>query len=117
MRGTAEIFKALGDPVRLRIMRLLLERELCVCELVHALEMPQYRVSRHLGVLRRAGLVQDRRQGAWRHYSLPPGHDGLRDSLLMGLRLAIEAEPAVREDLRRLRLGRPVVCVEAPSAR
>jgi ArsR family transcriptional regulator len=117
MRQTAEVFKALGDPVRLRIVRLLLERELCVCELMQALEMPQYRVSRHLAVLRRAGLVQDRRRGPWVHYSLPPGHDGLRDSLLTGLRLALEAEPAVRQDLRRLRAGRPAVCVEGSSAR
>jgi len=117
MRQTAEVFKALGDPMRLRIIRLLLERELCVCELVQALAMPQYRVSRHLAVLRRAGLVQDRRQGTWVHYSLPAGHDGLRDALLAGLRLGLDGAAAVRNDLRRLRSARPARCPEVPSVR
>jgi len=68
---TAEVFKALGDPVRLRLFYLLSQgRELCVCHLTEALELPQSTVSRHLAVLRQAGLVDTRRDGKWIHYRL-----------------------------------------------
>jgi len=67
----AETFKALGDPVRLRLFHLLSQKEeLCVCHLTEALKLPQSTVSRHLGVLRHAGLVQTRREGKWMHYRL-----------------------------------------------
>jgi len=70
----AEIFKALGDPVRLRLFQLLASRdELCVCHLTEALDLPQSTVSRHLGILRHAGLVATRREGKWMHYRLTNG--------------------------------------------
>lgn len=66
-------FKALADPTRLRCLMLLAgEGELCVCELVHALGLAQPKVSRHLGVLREAGLVLDRRAGQWIYYRINP---------------------------------------------
>ncbi len=66
-----QAFKALGDPVRLRLFYLLAScDELCVCHLTEALELPQSTVSRHLGVLRHAGLVVARRDGKWMHYRL-----------------------------------------------
>ena len=70
--GTA--FKALSDPIRFRMLRLLAanDAELCVCELVEALDENQSKISRHLGQLRNCGLVQDRRQGQWVFYSLHP---------------------------------------------
>ncbi len=55
-------FKALGEPTRLKILRLLAEQELCVCELEEILEMSQPRVSQHLKVLKQAGLVKERRE-------------------------------------------------------
>ena len=71
---TAQVFKALGDPVRLRLFHLLsLKDELCVCHLTEALSLPQSTVSRHLGVLRNAGLVETRRDGKWMHYRLADG--------------------------------------------
>jgi len=67
----SEKFKALGDPVRLRLFHLLsLRDELCVCHLTDALSLPQSTVSRHLGVLRNARLVETRREGKWMHYRL-----------------------------------------------
>jgi len=64
-----EMFKALGDPVRLRLFALISAHdELCVCHLTAALELPQSTVSRQLGQLRRAGLVQARRDGKWMYY-------------------------------------------------
>ncbi|ATX83068.1 ArsR family transcriptional regulator [Mariprofundus ferrinatatus] len=64
------IFKALGDPIRLRLFSLLTHEELCVCHLTESLKLPQSTVSRHLGVLRSAGLVSTRREGKWMHYRL-----------------------------------------------
>ncbi|MBI5040657.1 MAG: metalloregulator ArsR/SmtB family transcription factor [Gammaproteobacteria bacterium] len=66
-------FKALADPTRLRCLMLLAsERELCVCELTHALNLIQPKISRHLATLRDQGIVLDRRQGQWVYYQLNP---------------------------------------------
>jgi ArsR family transcriptional regulator len=65
-----EQFKGLGDPTRLRIVALLLEKELCVCDLLEVLRLPQSTVSRHLAKLKSSGLVLDRREGKWVHYRL-----------------------------------------------
>lgn len=80
---THETFKALSDPVRLRIIALLLERELCVCDLMAVLKLPQSTVSRHMIRLKAAGLVADRRASKWVHYCLlsSPLVDDLRSLL------------------------------------
>ena len=67
MKDIVEIHKALGDETRLRILRLLLfsKKELCSCELVDSLEERQYNVSRHLKILKKAGLVDEREEGRW----------------------------------------------------
>ena len=70
MRDLIKVFKALSDETRIRLLKLLQQRELCVCELMQALNMTQSRVSRNLGILKDAGLVKDRRDGLWVHYSL-----------------------------------------------
>lgn len=64
-----DLFKALSDPTRLRIMVLLVEKELCVCQIEDALRLSQVKVSRHLIVLRHARLVETRRDGSWAYYS------------------------------------------------
>lgn len=65
------LFRLLSDPTRLRSVVLLrAERSLCVCELTHALELSQPKISRHLAMLREAGLVTDERRGQWVHYRL-----------------------------------------------
>lgn len=65
-----DIFKALGDETRLKIVRLLAGREHCVCEIYSALKLSQPKVSRHLAYLRRAGVVKNRKVGLWQQYSL-----------------------------------------------
>jgi ArsR family transcriptional regulator len=70
VRNLVKVFKALSDETRIRLLKLLQQRELCVCELMQALDMTQSRVSRNLGILKDAGLVKDRRDGLWVHYSL-----------------------------------------------
>ncbi len=67
------LFRALSDSTRLRCVLLLVaEERLCVCEFVHALDLSQPRVSRHLAHLRNVGIVQDERRGQWVHYRLHP---------------------------------------------
>lgn len=64
------LFRALSDETRLRILKLLECGELCVCDIVAALDIIQPKVSFHLGVLKDAGLIKDRKQGRWIHYSI-----------------------------------------------
>lgn len=70
METTAAYFKALADETRLRILKLLEGGELCVCDLTAALDMTQPNISFHLGILKGAGLIRDRREGRWTHYDL-----------------------------------------------
>lgn len=71
MKHHAQIFKALADPIRLRIILLLQsEGELCVCDLIAVLKLPQSTVSRHLAYLKRSCWVDTRRQGVWMYYQL-----------------------------------------------
>jgi len=65
------LFTALANEIRLRCLMLMqLEGELCVCELIHALDLSQPMISRHLALLRDSGLVNDRRAGQWVYYSI-----------------------------------------------
>jgi len=70
MRELVRVFKALSDETRLRMMMLLSKGEFCVCEIMQALGISQSRASRNLGILKDAGLLVDRRDGLWVHYSL-----------------------------------------------
>jgi ArsR family transcriptional regulator, arsenate/arsenite/antimonite-responsive transcriptional repressor len=64
------LFKALADPTRLRLIKLLNDEEVCVCDCVETLKTNQSKISRHLAYLKRAGLVTARRDGKWSHYRL-----------------------------------------------
>jgi ArsR family transcriptional regulator, arsenate/arsenite/antimonite-responsive transcriptional repressor len=71
----AQVFKALGDPVRLRLMSLIGARdggEVCVCDLTSAFDLSQPTISHHLKVLREAGLIDSERRGTWVYYRLVP---------------------------------------------
>ncbi len=70
MLEIVNVFKALSDPTRLRILLLLQHGELCVCEVEEVLGMKQSRISRHLNILRNAGLIEARNVGRWVFYSL-----------------------------------------------
>ncbi|MEM6672886.1 MAG: metalloregulator ArsR/SmtB family transcription factor [Planctomycetota bacterium] len=100
---TAELFKAVADPTRVRILGLLLAAgELCVCEVETALDLSQSRTSRALSQLRRAGLVVDRRDGAWVHYSASKDRDPVVRGVLQGLRRTLADDPAALADLANL---------------
>ncbi len=75
MPVSSETFKALGDPMRLALFEILLERPHRVTELVRRLAAPQPNVSRHLRVLKDSGLVEDRREGRWVEYRVADGED------------------------------------------
>ena len=70
MEKTAKTFKALAEPNRVRILAALASRAACVCELAEALSLNQPNLSRHLRILKEAGLVESRRRGTWSDYAL-----------------------------------------------
>ncbi|MBM3277746.1 MAG: helix-turn-helix transcriptional regulator [Candidatus Handelsmanbacteria bacterium] len=100
MEKDLEVFGACADQTRLRVLLLLTQGELCVCELVEVLEMPQGKISRHLGVLKRAGLVHDRREGVWIYYALSKPDTSLKQQLYKYLNS--QAAALAAEDLQRL---------------
>ncbi|EPR32323.1 transcriptional regulator, ArsR family [Alkalidesulfovibrio alkalitolerans DSM 16529] len=113
MENAATLFKALAEPIRLRILALLKDGELCVCDLTETLALPQSTVSRHLAVLRTAGWIRGRKGGSWTYYSLArePGAAGaaLLDPLLGLLAATPEAardREALAERLRAKEDGR-----------
>ena len=101
MNTTLSIFKALSDETRLRILKLLEHGELCVCDIVAALDMIQPNVSFHLGVLKEAGLIKDRKQGKWTHYRINDT-DMFRRFLILSTIERISTE-SVMEDSKRLK--------------
>ena len=99
----SDLFHALGDERRLRIVALLAHGELCVCHLEKALELSQPDVSRQLGLLRTSGLVQARRDGSWMYYSLAEQkHDKVK-AMLAHVVDAFGAEKTIRADHAKLR--------------
>lgn len=78
------VFKALSEETRLRIVKLLENGELCVCDIVAALDMVQPKVSFHLNALKEAGFLKDRKQGRWTHYRIDDS-DFFRRSLLLSV--------------------------------
>ena len=104
MKKIANIFKALSDDTRLRMIKLLHERELCVCELMQVLDMSQPRISRHMSVLKNAGLVEDRREGKWVHYSLRKETQGKEIKILLdSMAVIANNEAVVKADKKNLR--------------
>ncbi len=102
MKGTVQIFKALSEEIRLRIMALLFYGELCVCDLMEVLEMPQSTISRHLAYLRNAGLVHGERRGKWMYYRLAPSAGKSANALLNVLAENLPGLPVINRDHRRL---------------
>jgi ArsR family transcriptional regulator len=101
MQGMINIFKALSEETRIRILKLLEHGELCVCDIVAALDMVQPKVSFHLNVLKEAGFLKDRKQGRWIHYSID-GADMFKRFLMLSVFERIAADN-VTEDRERLK--------------
>ncbi len=104
MRNLIKAFKALSDETRIRILKLLLERECCVCEVMQALEISQTRASRNLGLLQDAGFVKARRDGLWVVYSIDErGMESYSSSLVDIIRESLEGSEVITDDRERLR--------------
>jgi len=100
-----ELFKAFADPVRLRLLNLLVDGEVCVCHLHEALDLPQSTVSRHLAYLRKRGLVVGRKEGLWVHYRLAKPAGELHRSLMACLGACFEEIHALKHDRQKLNHG------------
>ena len=103
MQKEASLFKALSDQTRLRLVSLLLfNGETCVCRLAQALGEPDFKISRHLGVMRSAGIVRARREGTWMYYSLVKPRSAFEQSCIEFLRRGMENNRTLKKDLQRL---------------
>jgi ArsR family transcriptional regulator len=100
--SSVELFKAFADPVRLRLLNLLADGEVCVCHLHGALDLPQSTVSRHLAYLRKRGLVIGRKDGLWVHYRLTKPAGELHRLLIGGLGTCAQRVTALADDRKRL---------------
>lgn len=105
------LFQALGDRTRLRLLNLVADGEVCVCFFVEALSEPQPKISRHLGVLREAGLVAARRDGKWVQYraTFPEELAALFENVIANLR----ADPEMARD--RVALARACCSPRVPE--
>lgn len=104
MNELTTVFQSLEEETRLRILALLMEAgELCVCDLIAILQLPQSTISRHLAHLRNAGWLQDRREGVWIYYSIVRQPGPLQQSLLPTIRYFLQQQETVKQDLESLK--------------
>ena len=96
-----DVFKALADRTRLRILALLGNEEVCVCHLHDTLGLPQPTVSRHLAYLRRTGLVDVRREGVWMHYKVSASLDPVVQAVVDGAVHALTHVPTATRDRKQ----------------
>jgi ArsR family transcriptional regulator, arsenate/arsenite/antimonite-responsive transcriptional repressor len=108
------LFKALADRTRLRILGLLLTGEVCVCDIHESLKIPQPKASRHLAYLRRAGLVDTRRQGLWVHYRLGSLGNPVMAAIVEAVGHGLAHLEAVHRDAGRLQ-KKTGCCVPSPG--
>lgn len=100
----AAIFRAMSDQTRLRILNLLRDGEICVCDLVNILGVPQPTASRHLAYLRKSGLVQSRKDGLWHYYRLAPHKSPFHEKLMDCLAACADITPILAKDSERWQL-------------
>lgn len=103
MKKFTKVMKALSDPTRVKMLKLLQHRTLCVCELQDALQVAQSTTSKHLKVLEEAGLVSFRKDGLWVNYTAADGSDSpYAASMLGSLRHWLEDDPEIRALMDKL---------------
>src|SRR5215216_3096315 len=96
------LFKALADRTRLRLLNLMRDDEVCVCFFVEILKTNQPKISRHLAYLRRAGIVDARREGQWMHYRVAEPADPNAARLLKDVMSWLASEQEMQRDRERL---------------
>lgn len=97
-----KVFRALSDLTRLRILNLLRGGELCVCDLIDVLDLPQSTVSRHLAYLRKTNLVTSRKEGLWHYYQLEPADVLFSKKIMECIEASCELVPVLCKDLQSL---------------
>jgi DNA-binding transcriptional ArsR family regulator len=107
LREYERVMKSAADPTRVRILKLLEGGEMCVCQIIAILEFNQSTISKHLFLLKTAGLVKERREGKWIHYSLD-GHQGspYARKTLQTLNGWLDDDPVIKRDRTREALAR-----------
>lgn len=119
MNDVVLLGKALSDPTRVRILYALLQSDLCVCEMVDALEMGQSTLSSHLQTIRQAGVVETNRRHKMVSYALTNEAKPLIEAIMASNHLALEADRRISRDLARVReriqLRKNDICVLGPG--
>ncbi len=111
MKSFLKVMKALSDPNRVKIVKLLQQKEMCVCELQGALEIAQPTVSKHLKILEESGLVGFRKEGLWVNYFLTDGTTPYAASVLGNLKHWLDDDPEIAELIRIVpHLNREELC-------
>jgi len=112
MRELVKVFKALADKNRLRILKMLQQKKMCVCELSAALCITRPSVSRHLSLMKDAGLVEDERNGPWIDYSLSEEKiNQYAPAIQAYLKDWINDDPVIKEDSKKIKtLNRVELC-------
>jgi ArsR family transcriptional regulator len=116
------LFQALADRTRLRLLNLLAHGEICVCYFVEIFDQPQPKISRHLAYLRRAGLVEARRDGKYLHYRIATPEDAAAARILEATLAEVKNDREMQRDLKALqnaccavRLPRSIADAPRPS--
>lgn len=120
LKDMAELFTALSDTTRLRILNLMREDEICVCFFSEALGESQPKISRHLAMLRKTGLVESRRDGKWMHYSISFPEDEEKAGVLRRTLEWLWSSERMRKDYEKLEevccaVNPPVTIARAPK--
>jgi len=111
LKNQEKIFKALSDSNRIRIIKMLQKKSLCVCEIKEVLKLAVSTVSKHLSILKEAGLIVDSKDGKWINYKINPEPDTLVSNSLLFIQLQIEDDETVINDRKRTScVDRNVLC-------
>lgn len=102
--SASAIFKSLSDLTRLRIVRVLVvnQTEMCVCELVDALNEKQYNVSKQVKILESAGILESNKEGRWIYYGLKQNKEGLLDAIYTGVAMIEDKADLFTSDQKRV---------------
>jgi ArsR family transcriptional regulator len=113
MKKLEELFQALADRTRLRLLSLMSGGEVCVCFFVEVLDEPQPKISRHLAYLRSAGLVSARREGKWANYTITPPEHSTARSVFDAVMAALKDDREMQRD--RAALARACCAPRGPE--
>ncbi|MFA5010628.1 MAG: metalloregulator ArsR/SmtB family transcription factor [Ignavibacteria bacterium] len=106
-----QIFKALSDSSRIRIIKMLQRKPLCVCEIREILNLATSTVSKHLSILREAGLIVDWKDGKWINYKINPAPDSLASNALLYIQMQIEDDSTIKNDRKKIMgVDRNILC-------